>query len=99
MKKNAIQFILVIAFALAIPLSSTYNIYYEIAAADFLSPHPKIEAFDQEDLLATNLSKLKEFNANVFFNEFQLTTYVCELPSYISFQIPSLNQKTIILRC
>jgi hypothetical protein len=99
MKRKAIQVILVIAIALAIPLSSTYTIYYEVAAADFLSPDLKIEPFDQENLLATNLSKLKESNSGIFFNEFQLTTYLFEPPFSISFQISSLNEKTIILRC
>jgi hypothetical protein len=80
-------------------MSSAYTIYYTVAAADFFSPDLNIEAFDQENLLATDLSKMKGSQSGVFFIEFQLTTYVFGLPSYISFQISSLDQKTIILRC
>jgi hypothetical protein len=98
MKRKAIQIILVIAIALAIPMSSTYTIYYTVAAADFLSPDLKIEASDQENLLASNLSKLKGSQSGVFFNEFQLTPYLFGLPS-LSSQKSSLDQKTIILRC
>jgi hypothetical protein len=99
MKRKAIQIILVIAIALAIPVSSTYTIYYKVAAADFLSPDLKIEAFDEGYRLATNLSKLKGCQSGFFFNQFQLTTDLFRLPSYLSSQKSSLDQKTIILRC
>ena len=99
MKRKAIQIILVIAISLAIPVSSAFTIYYTIAATDFLSPDLNIEAFDQEYLLATNLSELKGSQSGVFFNGFQLTTYLFGLPSYLSSQISSLDQKPIILRC
>jgi hypothetical protein len=99
MERKAIQIILVIAIAIAIPMSSTYAVYYNVAAADFLSPDLNIEVFDQEYLFATNLNELKGSQSGVFFNGFQLTTHLFGLPSYISSQIPSLDQKTIILRC
>ena len=99
MKRKAMQIILVIAISLAIPVSSAYTIYCTVAAADFLSHDLNIEAFDQEYLLATNLSELIGSQSCVFFNEFQLTAYLFGLPSYLSSQISSLDQKTIILRC
>ena len=99
MKRKAIQIILVIPISLAILVSSAYTIYYTVAAADFLSPDLNIEAFDQEYLLATYLSELKGSQSGVFFNEFQLTTYLFGLPSYLSSQISALDQKTVILRC
>jgi len=99
MKRNAIQIILVIAISVVIPVSSAYTIYYTVAAADFLSPYLNIEDFDQEYLLATNLSELKGSQSGVFFNEFQLTTYLFGLTSYLLSPISSLDQKTIILLC
>jgi len=99
MKRKTIQIILVIAISLAIPVSSAYTIYYTVAATDFRSPDLNIEAFDQEYLLASNLSELKGSQSGVFFNGFQLTTYLFGLPSYLSSQISSLDQKPIILRC
>ena len=99
MKRKTIQIILVIAISLVIPVSSAYTIYYTVAATDFRSPDLNIEAFDQEYLLASNLSELKGSQSGVFFNGFQLTTYLFGLPSYLSSQISSLDQKPIILRC
>ena len=111
MKRKAIQIILVIAISFAIPISSSYpvsssypmsspyTIDYEVAIAGFLTPVLSIEAFDEEDLLPTNLSKLKGSQSGVLFNEFQLTIYFFGLPSYRSFQISSLDKKIIILRC
>jgi hypothetical protein len=103
MKRKAIQIILVIAISLAIPVPSVYTIYYTVEAAEFFSPdlniEVNIEAFDQENLLATHLSKLKGSQSGIFFNEFQLTTYLFGLPSYLSFKISSPDQKIIILRC
>ena len=107
MKRKAIQIILVmvIAISLAIPVSSSYpmsspcTIYYKVTIADFLTPVLNIETFDQENLLPTNLSKLKGSQSGVLFNEFQLTIYFFGLPSYRSFQISSLDKKIIILRC
>jgi len=99
MKRKAIHIILVIAISLAILLSSVFTTYYTVAEADFLFLDLNIEAFDQEYLLATNLSELKGSQSGAFSNEFQLTTYLFGLPSYLSSQKSSLDQKIIILRC
>jgi hypothetical protein len=111
MKRKAIQIILVIAISFAIPVSSSYSlvssypmsspytIYYEVATGDFLIPALNIEDFDQENLLPTNLSKLKGSQSGFCFNEFQLATYLFRLSSYIPFQKSSLDQQIIILRC
>jgi hypothetical protein len=99
MKRKPIKIILAMVISLAIPVSSAYTGYYTVAVADFLSPNLNVEAFDQEYLLAANLSQLQGSQSGVFFNEFRLATYLFGLPSYLSSQIPSLDQKTIILRC
>jgi hypothetical protein len=99
MKRKGIKIILVIAISLAIPVSSAYVFYYTVAAADFLSPNLNFEGFDQEYLLAANQSELKVSPSVGFLNGFQLATYLFGLPSYLSSQISSLDQKTLILRC
>jgi len=96
---KAIQIVLVIATSLAITMSSAYVSYYTVASADFLSSNVGFEAFDQEYLLAANQSELKVSPSVCFFSGFQLATYLLGLPSHLSSQISSLDQKTLVLRC
>lgn len=99
MNRKAIQIILVIAISSAIPVSSAYVSYYTVASADFLSSNLGFEAFDQDYLLAANQSELKVPLSFVFFSGFQLATDLLGLPSNLSSQISSLDQKTLVLRC
>ena len=99
MKRKAIQIILVIAISFTIPASSAYVCYYTVASADFLSPSLKLEALDQEYLMAANQSELKVSRSVGFFNESQVATYLIGLPSHLFSKISSFDQKTLILRC
>jgi len=99
MKRKTIKIILVIAISLAIPVCSAYVFYYTVASADFLSPNLNFEAFDQEYLAIANQSELKVSGSSSFFNEFQLATCLFWQSSHFSSQIPSLDQKIIVLRC
>jgi hypothetical protein len=99
MNRKSIQFILVIAISLAIPVSSAHVSYYAVASADFLSPNLGFEAFDQEYLSAAHQSELKIFDSSSFFKRPELGIYPFGLSPHLSSQIPSLDQKTLVLRC
>jgi len=99
MNRKSIQIITVIAISLAISVSSAYASYYTVASADFLSSNLGFEAFDQEYLLVANQNELKVSSLVGFFNGFELATDLFGLPSHLSSQISSLDQKTLVLRC
>lgn len=101
MERRAIRvkIILVIAISLSVSMSSAYVCYYAVAAADFLSPNANFETFDQEILLCSDVSKLKVFILSDFFSVFHLITYLFGQSSHFFSQIPSLDRKTLILRC
>lgn len=99
MNKKCIQIILVLVISLAIPVSSTYVSYYTVASADFLSPNLGFEAFDQDYLLVANQIELKVSSLAGSLSGFHLATYLFGLPSHLSSQISSLDQRTLVLRC
>jgi hypothetical protein len=99
MNRKAIQIILAIAISLATPVSSAYISYYTVASADFLSPNLSFEAIDQEYLAAANQSESKIFDSSSFFKRLQPAIYPFGLPSHLSSQISSDDQKTLVLRC
>jgi hypothetical protein len=99
MRRKPARIFLIIAISLYILVSSTYGQYYCLAAADFISHQLKLENFDQEYLSASNQSELKVYGSGRPFNGSQLATYLIGLPSHLFSQIPSFDQKTLILRC
>ena len=99
MSRKTIQVFLVMAISLAIPVSSAYVGYYTVASADFLSSNLGFEAFDQEYLLAANQSELKVSPLIDLFSGFPPGTNLFGVPSHISSQISSLDQKILVLRC
>ena len=99
MNRKTIQIILAIAISLAIPVSSAYVSYDTVASADFLSSNLGFEAFDQDYLSAANQSELKVSPSVGFFSGFHLAYDLFGLPSHLSFQMSSLDQKTLVLRC
>jgi hypothetical protein len=99
MNRKANQIILVIAISSAILVSSAYVSYYTVASADFLYSNLGFEAFDQEYLMAANQSELKVSPLVGFLSGFQLAIDLLGLPSHLSSQISSLDQKTSVLRC
>ena len=99
MKRKPSQIFLVIAILFAIPVSSAYICYYTLAAADFISHNLKLENFDQEYLSAVNQSELKVYGSGGFLKGFQLLTCLFGQSFYLLSQEPSLDQKTLVLRC
>jgi hypothetical protein len=99
MRRKTIQVILAIAISLVIPVSAAYVGYYTMASADFLSSNLGFEAFDQEYLFAANQSELKISPVIGLFGEFQSGTNLFGLPSHLSSQVPSFDDKILVLRC
>jgi hypothetical protein len=90
---------LVIVILLSISINSIHLHYYTLASADFLSLDPKIETFDQAYLLAANQSEWKMSGLGGFLKGFQLANCLFGQFFHPFSQIPSLNQKTLVLRC
>ena len=99
MKRKPARILLIIAISLCLFLSSTYGQYYTVASADFISLRLKLENFDQEYLSAADQNELKMSGSIGPSNGSQLATYLIGLPSHLFSQIPSFDQKTLILRC
>jgi len=101
MERRAIRvkIVLAIAISLAVSMSSAYVCYYTVAAADFLSPNPNFETFDQEVLLCADAGKMKVFTLSNSFDLLHLLTFLIEQSSQLFSPTPSLYQKTLILRC
>jgi len=99
MKKKPIQNFLVISISLFILASSTYCQYYALASSDFTSLNLKLETYDQEYLLAANQSKWKVSGLGGFLKGFQLATYLFGQCFHPFSQIPSPNEKNLVLRC
>jgi hypothetical protein len=99
MKRKPIQIFLVIAISLSILVSFAYGQYYTLASADFISLNLKLENFDQDYLSTANQSELKVFGPGGFFNGFQLVTCLFGQSLCFLSQVPSLDQKKLVLRC
>jgi hypothetical protein len=99
MKRKVIQIFLVIVIPFTISVFLAYFCYYTLAAADFVSLDLKFETFDREYLLAADKIELKVSRLGGFFNGFQLTTGLFGQRFHLFSQIPSLNQKSLVLRC
>ncbi len=99
MNRKTIQIISILAISLAIPMSSAYVSYYTVASADFLSSNAGFEAFDQEFALVAHQSELKVSPSVGFFSGYHPAADLFGLPSHLSSQISSLDQKTLVLRC
>ncbi len=99
MKRKTIQTILVIGIILTASISSDGISPNATSVAYFLPLNVDVEAFGQEYLSDADQSELKVFESLGSFNGFQLTTYLFGLLSHLFHQIPTLDQKTIVLRC
>jgi len=99
MKRKPVWIILVITISLAISVSSAYVCYYTVASADFISHNPKLESFDQEFLSVSNQNESKVFDSGSLFKGTPLVTYPVGVPSQLFSKIPSVDQKTLALRC
>jgi len=94
-----IRVILVVAISLSIPVCSAYVCYYTVAAADFLSPNLKLEAFDQEFLSSALENELKVPLIGNFWGGSYLITYFSGYSFHFLSHIPSPDQEILILRC
>ncbi len=99
MSRKSLRIIQVLSILSAILVVSTYVTYYTVASADFLSSNVAFEAFDQEYLLVANQSRLKVSPLIDFLGRFRLATCALGLPFFLSSQIFSLEQMTLVLRC
>ncbi len=96
MKRKA--FFLLIVIAVSMLVSLTYGQYYTLASADFISHGLKLEAFDQEFLIAADASRLKIFGPNGFPVTAMLRINPVEQILLFSF-LASPAQRTPVLRC
>ena len=99
MERKPIQIFLVIVISLSIFGSSTYCQYYTLASADFISLDLKIENFDQDYLFTANQSEFKVHELDAFFKDFHLLKCLNGQSFHLLSQKPSLDQKTLVLRC
>jgi hypothetical protein len=99
MERKPIQIFLVIVISLSIFVCSIYRQYYSLASADFISIGLKLENFDQEYLSALNQSELKVSGSGDFLKGFQPVTCVFGHSFHLLSHEPSLDQKTLVLRC
>ena len=99
MKKKPGQIFLIIAIFLSILVFSTYYKYYTLAAADFISLNLKLENFDQKYLSAGNQSELEVYGSDGLLKGVQLLAYLFGPTFHLLSQIPSLDQKNLVLRC
>jgi len=88
-----------IAIFFSILISSAYFSHYTEAAAEFLSPSPKLEIFDQEFLSAAREIQLKAFPHGDFLDGLRCFHYFSGFFYHFSSIIPSLDPGTFVLRC
>jgi len=98
-KQKRIQILLAIVIPLSILVSSTYCEYYTLAAADFISHNLKLENFDQEYLSVANQSELKVYGLDAFLEGFQPLTCLFGQSLHLLSEVPSPDQRTLVLRC
>ncbi len=98
MKNRPIQILLVTAISLVILISFTYQQYYIVASADFISLDLKLENFDHDYLSAVDQNELKMSASGTFFEGFHLSC-LFEQSFHLLSPILSLHQKDLVLRC
>jgi hypothetical protein len=95
-KQKRIKIFLAISIFLFFSAFSVYPFYNSYVETDFPSSKPKIENFDQDYLLDNHQNNLEILRPNAFplVMETALSGRL-----FLFFQISSLCQKIIILRC
>ena len=94
-----IQFPLIILISVFIPLLSAYLDYSDLADVDFPSQDRSFENPDQTDPLAAQQNEPKLCTSGFFPISLRPGIDLLEPFSHFTFQTPSLDQETTILRC
>ena len=96
MKRKAVFLLIVTAVFMIV--SFTYGQYYSLASADFISHGLKLEAFDQEFLIAAYASGSKIVGANGL--AVPMALYIDPVERILLFSFSgSPSQRTPVLRC
>ena len=96
-RHKGIQIFLAISFIFFLSVFSAYLYYNIYVETDFPSAMPTFDNLDQNCLLINQEVKSLVFGQNT--SSFVLETHLlCQLP-LLSFGMPSLDQKLIVLRC
>ncbi len=90
---------LAILICLLMPLFSAYLDYFDLAEVDFPSPNRSFENPDQVDLFVARQNEPKLFTSGFCSIALRPGIDLLEQFSHITFQTPSFDQETIILRC
>jgi len=98
-KLRLIQFPLVILVSVFIPLLSSCLDYSDLADVGFPSRDRRFENPDQMDLLVAQQNEPKLVTSGFFPIALRPGIDLLELFSHFTFQRPSYNRETTILRC
>jgi hypothetical protein len=96
-KQKRIRVLLAISFIFFLSVFSAYLYYNNYAETDPPSTKPTFDNLDQ-DYLLTN-QEIRSFAFGQTTSSSILETYLFRQPPDLSFGIPSLDQKLIVLRC
>jgi hypothetical protein len=94
-----IRIFLVILISLLIPLVSAYLGYHDLVDVDFPSHERSFENPDQVDLLVAQRNELKLFTSGSVSIALRTGIDLLEQFFHLTFQTPSSDQETTILRC
>ena len=98
-KLSLIRISFVILISIFIPLFSAYLDYSDVADVDFPSQDRSFENPDQVDLLVAQRNEPKLFTSGFFSVVLRPGIDLLEQASHFTFQTPSCDQETSILRC
>ena len=96
---SLIHIFLAILISISIPLHSTYLDYSDLADVDFPSRNRSFENPDQVDLLGAQQNEPNLFTSGFFPSALRPGINLLGQFSHFTFQTPSSDQSTIILRC
>ena len=96
---SLIHIFLAILISISIPLHSTYLDYSDLADVDFPSHDRSFENPDRVDLLVAQRNEPKLFTSGFFSVALRPGINLLEHFSKSTFQTPSSDQETTILRC
>jgi len=94
-----INFFIVLALAISIPVAFTFFEYYALSIADFLSSQLKFEARDEISLPSVSDDKLRVLGLTSFNHFIFLNGNIFEQPAVVSLQEFLPEGDTLVLRC
>jgi len=93
------RIILAIFICLLMPLFSAYLDYFDLADVDFPSRDRSFENPDQVDLLVAQQNESRLFTSGFFYIVLRPGINLLEQFPDFTFQMPSPDQETTVLRC